>query len=145
MIRSTILVAFLLAHAPLALPSQGGAEIKVFKSASCGCCKGWVEHVRGDGMAVQVQDSSDMEKVKRDLGVPAALVSCHTATVGGYVIEGHVPASSVRKLLQEHPNMKGIAVRGMPQGSPGMNGVKSGPIEVVSFDKDGNIRPFDRW
>ena len=142
-----MLATALITLAGWAVPAQSaGTEIRVFKSPTCGCCAAWAEYARSNGFEVRVEEIADMDKVKRDLGVPADLASCHTATAGGYVIEGHVPASSIRKLLKEHPaNVKGIAVRGMPQGSPGMSGTKSSPIEVVAFEKAGKTRLFDRW
>jgi len=94
--------------------------ITVSKDPSCGCCGGWVEHLRQAGFAVEVRDVSDVNRVKARLGVPSDLAACHTAEVSGYVIEGHVPALALRRFLNEKPNAKGLAVAGMPVGSPGM-------------------------
>ncbi|GAB4359529.1 MAG: DUF411 domain-containing protein [Immundisolibacter sp.] len=103
----------------------GGANaappmVAVYKTARCGCCVGWVEHLQAAGFQTQVHDVADLAAVKEQLGVPRALGSCHTATVGGYVIEGHVPAADIRRLLAQRPPGSGLAVPGMPVGSPGM-------------------------
>ncbi len=121
------------------IASAAAAEVSVWKSPTCGCCEGWVRHMRAAGYAVVVQDVDDVDPIKARLGVPASLQSCHTATVGGYVLEGHVPADSVARLLRERPAAKGLAVPGMPQGAPGMEtGVKD-PYTVVLFGgADGN-------
>ena len=109
--------------------------IAVTKDPNCDCCSGWVEHLRQAGFAVQVRDVPDVNRVKARLGVPSDLAACHTAQVSGYVIEGHVPAPALRRFLNEKPNAKGLAVRGMPVGSPGMEVPGSPPEEynVVLF------------
>ncbi len=106
----------------LGAAGQGPAlpAMTVYKSPSCGCCKFWVEHVQKAGFTVKTIDSNDMGAVKRELGVPNALQSCHTVAVGSYVLEGHVPASDVKRLLAQKPKVRGLAVPGMPIGSPGM-------------------------
>jgi hypothetical protein len=93
----------------------------VWKDAGCGCCNGWVEHMRGAGFHVTAQDSANMAAVKQARGVPEALQSCHTAVIDGYVIEGHVPAADVMRLIAERPQAKGLAVPGMPASAPGMD------------------------
>lgn len=119
-------------------------EVSVWKSPSCGCCEGWVRHMRDAGYAVTVHDLDDVDPVKDRLGVPNALRSCHTAVVDGYVIEGHVPADSVARLLRERPSAKGLAVPGMPQGSPGMEtGVKE-PYAVVLFGSPAGSGIYER-
>lgn len=119
-------------------------EVTVWKSPSCGCCGGWVDHMRAAGFPVTVHDVDDVEPVKTSLGVPARLQSCHTALVGGYALEGHVPADSVLRLLRERPAAVGLAVPGMPQGSPGMEtGVKD-PYDVVLFGGTGGDSVFER-
>lgn len=112
-----------------------GPAIIVTKDPNCGCCSGWVEHVRQAGFAVEVRDTADLARVKARLGVPSDLSACHTAEVSGYVIEGHVPAAAVRRLLNEKPNAKGLAVAGMPVGSPGMEVPDAAPEEydVIVF------------
>ncbi len=102
-------------------PAQPVSDtLVVYKSPSCGCCRLWEDHMRGEGFAVVSRDVTNLQAVKDSLGVPAAASSCHTGVVGGYVVEGHVPASEVRRLLRERPDGRGIAVAGMPIGSPGM-------------------------
>lgn len=110
-------------------------KMTVTKDPSCGCCGAWVEHVRKAGFPVEVIESSGVNRLKSRLGVPQALFSCHTAEIGGYVIEGHVPADAIKRLLAERPQAKGIAVPGMPVGSPGMEveGVEDDTYEVVLF------------
>lgn len=107
----------------------------VSKDPNCGCCSGWVEHIRSAGFTVEVVETSDLNRVKARLGVPLDLASCHTAEVSGYVLEGHVPADAVKRLLAEKPRAKGLAVPGMPIGSPGMEveGAEAEIYEVVLF------------
>jgi hypothetical protein len=94
--------------------------IQVYKTPTCGCCTKWIEHLRADGFTVEATNMSDLAALKAMNGVSTELSSCHTALVEGYVLEGHVPASDVRKLLAERPQIAGLAVPGMPMGSPGM-------------------------
>lgn len=121
--------------------------LSVWKTPTCGCCGKWVEHMRANGFDVSVQDMTNLDPIKKKLGVTPALTSCHTALAGRYVIEGHVPADAVRRLLQEAPaSVAGIAVPGMPVGSPGME-VPSGqrqPYSVIAFDKAGQTTVFER-
>lgn len=116
--------------------------IVVYKSPTCGCCNGWVEHLRQAGFTVDARDVADLMSVKRDAGVPASMSSCHTAIVGGYVVEGHVPAEHVARLLEERPAIAGIAVPGMPIGSPGMEGPNPQPYQVLTFSHDGTRGVF---
>jgi len=118
--------------------------VTVYKNAQCGCCRGWVEHLRKEGFDVTAKDVDDLAAIKSKLGVPASLGSCHTAIVGTYVVEGHVPAADIRKLLAEKPKVAGIAVPGMPMGSPGMEvpGVPADKYDVTAFAKDGKQRVF---
>ena len=106
--------------------------VVVWKDANCGCCEGWVRHMRGVGFGVTVRDVGDMPVIKRARNVPDALQSCHTAVVAGYVIEGHVPASDIKRLIAEQPPAKGLAVPGMPQSAPGMD-QPGEPYKVVMF------------
>jgi len=108
--------------------------VTVYKSPSCGCCSNWVDHMRKNGFTVTVHDVDDVGPMKREVGVPARLESCHTAIVDGYVIEGHVPAADVRRLLAERPRVVGLSVPGMVTGSPGMEGGKALAYDVVAFD-----------
>ncbi len=138
----------LLLAAALFVPSLAAANVvTVYKTATCGCCTAWVEHMRDNGFAATVHDVDRAELIerKRALGVDPGLSACHTATVAGYVIEGHVPAADVRRLLEERPPLAGIAVPGMPQGSPGMDyGQASEAYNVIAFDSEGGFRVFAR-
>jgi hypothetical protein len=117
------------------------AAITVWKSPTCGCCGGWVDYMRGKGYRVSVNLVADPDPIKAKLGVPETLYSCHTAKIGDYLVEGHVPEAAVAKLLAEQPNIKGIALPGMPAGSPGMDGVP-GIYRVVGFEANGRIHRF---
>jgi hypothetical protein len=118
--------------------------LTVFKSPSCGCCSKWVDHVKAAGFAVVVHDEEDMDPIK--LGVPSDLRSCHTAQVDGYLIEGHVPAEDIKRLLAARPKVAGLAVPGMPKSTPGMAtpGAPAEPYTVVSFQKDGATQVYAR-
>jgi len=121
-----------------------GPMVEVFKTPTCGCCQNWVEHLRKSGFNVRTTDLNDLSEIKKSRGVPEQVQSCHTAVVDGYVVEGHVPASDIQRMLTEKPAIAGIAVGGMPTGSPGMDfpGVKAQPYNVMSFDKNGATRVF---
>lgn len=125
------------ARAEEALP-----RIVVHKDPSCGCCAGWVEHIKGAGFPVEVIETAELNRVKARLGVPQALASCHTAEVGGFVVEGHVPAASINRLLAEKPRARGLAVPGMPVGSPGMEveGTAPDTFDVTLFGPQGQRR-----
>ena len=115
----------------------------VYKSPSCGCCKSWVTHMQGAGFTVKVIDMDDLTAVKKNAGVPQKLQSCHTALVGAYVIEGHVPADLVKKMLNQKPQITGLAVPGMVTGSPGMEmGDSKDPYDVMAFDRTGKTSVF---
>lgn len=138
-------VAAVLAGAVHALAAPPAPEITVYKSATCGCCSKWVEHLKANGFKVTAHDVQSLDSVKRNYGVPQRLGSCHTAVIDGYVIEGHVPADSIKRLLAERPKVKGLAVPGMPIGSPGMEqGSQRQPYEVVAFREDGATRVYER-
>ena len=116
--------------------------VTVYKSPTCGCCASWVDHLRANGFPVDVQDVEDLQAVKAEYGIPAPLQSCHTAVVDGYVVEGHVPAADVKRLLDERPDAGGLAVPGMPVGSPGMEqGDTVQPYDVLLLD-DGQTSVF---
>lgn len=113
-------------------------EVTVWKTPSCGCCGAWVDHMRANGFRVTVHEAEDLRPIKQSRGVPDQLQSCHTAEVAGYTIEGHVPAVEVKRLLAEKPKARGLAVPGMPIGSPGMEqGDRKDPYDVVLFKRDG--------
>jgi len=124
--------------------AHASSEITVYKSPYCGCCTAWSEHLRENGFKVTEIKREDMDTVKRDLGVPERLESCHTAMVDGYVIEGHVPAGDIKRLLEEKPKAKGLSVPGMPIGSPGMEqGDQKDRYVTIIFDDD-NMSAFAR-
>ena len=128
----------------LATAGDAPPEILVHRDPSCGCCGAWVEHVRRAGFPVKIVETGDLNAVKQRLGVPANLVSCHTAEVRGYVIEGHVPLAAIQRLLRDKPKAAGLAVPGMPVGSPGMEGGAPETYEVVLFGPQGQ-RTFARY
>lgn len=136
-------VAAGLTAAIAAQPVQA-AEITVYKSPWCGCCGQWIDHMRAQGHRVAIRDMENLEAVKKMSGVPEAMQSCHTAIVAGYVVEGHVPAADVARLLAERPKAKGLAVPGMPGGAPGMESAAAEPYEVMLFQRDGNAQVFSR-
>jgi hypothetical protein len=111
--------------------------VTVHKDPSCGCCSGWVRHLQQAGFTVKTIESVDLDPVKKRLGVPDDLAACHTAQIGGYVIEGHVPAVALKRFLNERPSAIGLAVRGLPVGSPGMEAGSAEPYDVVMFGPAG--------
>jgi hypothetical protein len=126
--------------------SAGQPVVSVFKTPTCGCCSKWVDHMRANGFELKVQDVDDIAAVKEKLGVAPEISSCHTSHVSGYVIEGHVPATTVQRLLKERPKVAGLTVPGMPAGSPGME-VPSGhrePYAILTFDKSGRTAVYER-
>lgn len=128
-----------------AVPSLAALPpVTVYKDPRCGCCAAWVRYLTQAGFAVTAHDVSDLSERKRALGIPAQLNSCHTAQVGSYVVEGHVPAAAIERLLREQPKAIGIAVAGMPVGSPGMEGPNPESYEVKLFDARGE-RVFERY
>lgn len=127
-----------LASKPDPTPVLNAETIELYKSPTCGCCSKWVDHMREAGFEVAVHDVADMASVKRRGQVPEDLYSCHTGFVGDYVLEGHIPARVVREFLDEAPDLAGLAVPGMPIGSPGMEGRNSLPYNVIAFDEEGN-------
>jgi hypothetical protein len=118
--------------------------ITVYKSASCGCCTKWVDYLRASGFAPAVHDEADMDAIKDEMGVPKGVRSCHTALVDRYLVEGHVPADDIRRLLKEHPAVAGLAVPGMPKSTPGMAmpGDAPEPYEVLAFARDGKTTTY---
>ena len=137
-----ILIAFALVAAA---GTAAAATLTVTKSPTCGCCGAWAERMRAAGFVVVTRIAADVTPTARRLGVPDRLRSCHTAEIGGYAIEGHVPAADIKRLLAEKPRAAGIAVPGMPMGSPGMeHGGHAERYETVLFDRAGNIRLFAR-
>ncbi len=129
-----------------ALAGAGPATLTIYKSRTCGCCAKWVDHVKAAGFAAVVHDDEDMDTVKDNLGVPPGVRSCHTAQVEKYLIEGHVPAEDIKRLLTERPKVAGLAVPGMPASSPGMAvpGEPHEPFETVAFQYDGATKVYAR-
>ncbi|EIL98575.1 DUF411 domain-containing protein [Rhodanobacter sp. 115] len=123
-----------------ALAMASSAE--VFRDPSCGCCGAWIHYLQANGYSVVTQEDQPMAAVKARLGVPADATSCHTALIGGYVIEGHVPVEDIQRLLTEHPNARGLAAPGMPMGSPGMEMGTPVRYEVLLIARDGSTRVF---
>jgi hypothetical protein len=126
--------------------NAGGVRMVVYKSPTCGCCTAWVDHARAAGFDVQVVDTANVQPIKDEHGVPGHLGSCHTAIVDGFAIEGHVPPADIVRLLREKPaGVVGIAVPGMPRGSPGMEvpGGARDPYDVIAFSKEGRVSVFE--
>ena len=117
-------------------------EVTVFKTSTCSCCVKWVRHLEANGFTVKMTNMPDVTPMKDQYGVPTNLRSCHTAVVGGYVVEGHVPAEDIIKLLGEDLDVAGLAVGGMPMGSPGMEGARKDAYEVTAFKKNGEQSVF---
>ena len=141
--RRTVLSAALAVAAfallPLVPAHASGEAGDVYKSPWCGCCTAWIDHMREAGFDLRVTDLEDMASIKAPLGVTPGLESCHTAVIGGYVIEGHVPAREIARLLSERPTATGLAAPGMPMGSPGMETQgKSDAYDVILFAPGGN-------
>ena len=124
-----------------ALP-PAAETITVFKSRTCGCCADWVDYLKAEGFATVVHDEEEMDMVKDNLGVPAKVRSCHTGQVGKYLVEGHVPAEDIRRFLAERPEYAGLAVPGMPSGSPGMEGAYKDKFNVVAFTQEGTQKVY---
>lgn len=125
--------------------AASGPDITVYKSPTCGCCTKWIAHLEENGFKVTAKNVADVNPYKAENGLPPALASCHTALVDGYVIEGHVPADDIKRLLAEKPAISGLAVPGMPVGSPGMEqGGQKDAYDVVAFDNNNGMTVFSR-
>ena len=124
--------------------APAGPLVQVYKTPTCGCCANWVKHLQANGFATRVVDMDDLSEIKSKNQVPRSAQSCHTATIDGYVLEGHVPAADVKRLLKDRPAVLGLAVPGMPIGSPGMEvaGVKPQAYNVMSFDRKGQLTVY---
>jgi len=142
--RALVLLLAVFAWTGVSSAQRPQASIEVFKDPSCGCCSKWVDHLRSHGFAVTTTEHANMDELKASRGVPQRVRSCHTAVVGNYVVEGHVPAADVQRLLAQRPAIAGIGVPGMPIGSPGMEvtGMKPQAFDVIAFAKDGSTRVF---
>jgi hypothetical protein len=139
-----VLAAALLATVGAAAAPTAAAppSIVVYKSPSCGCCKAWMDHLSKHGFKVTGKDMDNVQPVKDDVGLPAKLASCHTAIVDGYVVEGHVPAADIQRLLKERPKIVGLSAPGMPPSSPGMDQPGNIPYDVIAFDAKGNTTVY---
>lgn len=132
--------------AKVATAAQPLPKVQVWKTPTCGCCGAWVDHMRASGFEVEVNDVPDTAATRLRLGIPADLGSCHTALVAGYALEGHVPASDVKRLLRTKPKAVGLTVPGMPVGSPGMEmGPRVDPFEVLLVQRNGQTSVFARY
>ena len=141
--RTTLISLTFVCVAALAPMAQVATPITIYKTPTCGCCGKWVEHMRASGFNPTVTDLPNLTSIKQSTGVPGNLQSCHTSVVQGYAIEGHVPADVIRQLLKEKPQVAGIAVPGMPLGSPGMEqGPQKDKYNVVAFGKDGSQKVY---
>jgi hypothetical protein len=141
-----VIAAITLLFTTSAFAETSPPSIEVWKSATCQCCGKWVSHLEANGFAVKTNaaDPSTLKAIKRDASVPERLDACHTGKIDGYVIEGHVPASDIKRLVAEHPDAIGLAVPGMPQGSPGMEQAdgKTQAYDVLLIKKDGTTEIF---
>ncbi|GGA96495.1 hypothetical protein GCM10011496_16930 [Polaromonas eurypsychrophila] len=142
------LASFTAAALAPAVIAKTRPQVEVWKDPNCGCCKEWVDHLQANGFQVKVYDSGNAQARKR-LGIPEQLGSCHTASISGYAIEGHVPAADIHRLLKEKPRAVGLAVPGMPVGSPGMDapiyGGRKDPYDVLLVLKDGSTRTYQSY
>lgn len=138
-LHSLLLIA-VLGSAPVW--AQSSAAVEVFKSPYCGCCGKWVEHLRQNGFQVNTHDVEDVTAARKKMGMPDRLGSCHTAKIGGYVVEGHVPAADIQRLLRDKPKALGLAVPSMPPGSPGMESATPVPYQTLLVRPDGTTQVF---
>ncbi len=145
-LRINVILAFSLFAFSACTPSnsQPRSTVVVYKTPTCGCCKKWVTHLEESGFTVKSTDLADLSDIKAQYGVPQNLRSCHTAVVDGYIVEGHVPADVIDKMLQEKPEIAGISVPGMPIGSPGMEveGRPADRYDIVAFNKAGQTKVY---
>jgi hypothetical protein len=127
-----------------AIAASAADTVVVYKTPTCGCCDDWVDHVKAHGFPVVTHNLDRLDHIRQELGVPAGLISCHTATVRGYTVEGHVPADLIRRMIDEKSSARGLVVPGMPVGSPGMEGPFKQDYDVLIFDARGNTRVYAR-
>ncbi len=141
---AALLVVVALAGGAIMLNQQPAeaADIVVYKSPTRGCCGKWVDHLKANGFSVSVRERGNLQPIKDKLGVPRRMRSCHTAEVGGYAIEGHVPADVISRLLKERPPIKGLAAPGMPMGSPGMEGPRRDAYNILAFRESGRTMVY---
>jgi len=125
--------------------SLSGEVVTVYRTPNCGCCGEYIRYLRDQGVAVHVIERDDLTPLKRQWGVPESMWSCHTSRLGPYVIEGHVPLEAIARLWTERPNARGITLPGMPPGSPGMGGHRTGPLTIYLLTADGQAHPWMEW
>ena len=130
-------IATLLLTGGVAASAEEALKATLYKNPQCGCCEGYADYLRENGFEVEVKPTNDLTRISREAGVPENFQGCHTTFIDGYVVDGPVPVNAVRKLLSERPEIAGIALPGMPLGSPGMGGEKTGPFEIYAVTKDG--------
>jgi hypothetical protein len=138
------LAALLGALALMVTQQSVAADVVVYKSPTCGCCGKWIDHMEQAGFVVDVKNRGNLGPIKAEYGVPRHLQSCHTAEVGGYLVEGHVPPDLIQRMLDEKPDIRGLAVPGMPMGSPGMEGPYKDEYDVLAIGKDGRTKVYAR-
>jgi hypothetical protein len=131
-----LLITLVLTLAPLAAPAQDKPAMTMYRVPFCGCCDGHAEHLRAHGYKVAVVETRNMTAIKKKFGVPQEFEGCHTIEVGGFVVEGHVPANGIDRLLKERPAIRGISLPGMPEGSPGMTGDKKEPFVIYELSNE---------
>ena len=131
--------------APVLASAAPAPLVEVYKSKDCGCCEGWVEHLKANGFSVKVQNVDNPSDYREKFGIPKELGSCHTGLIQGYALEGHVPASEIKRLLAERPKAKGLAVPSMPLGSPGMEGSRRDPYDVLLVQADGRHAVYKHY
>lgn len=145
--RRTLLQAMLITTLPNSVLARAAAApvVDVYKTAGCGCCEGWIEHLKTNGFAVKAQDVGDPGAYRQKFGIPNDLGSCHTGFVQGYAVEGHVPAADIKRMLAEKPKARGLAVPSMPLGSPGMEGTRKDPYDVFLVKADGSSSVYRHY
>lgn len=130
-------IATLLLTGGVAASAEEALKATLYKNPQCGCCEGYADYLRENGFEVEVKPTNDLTQISRKAGVPENFQGCHTSFIDGYVVDGHVPVNTVRKLLSERPDIAGVTLPGMPLGSPGMGGEKTGRFEIYAVTKDG--------
>jgi hypothetical protein len=146
MIRRILSKTFLVSALAVPLLASAAAPvIEVYKSATCGCCTEWVKHLKANGFTVKAQNVANPSDYREKAGIPDELGSCHTGMVQGYALEGHVPASEIKRLLAEKPKAKGLAVPAMPMGSPGMEGHRKDPYDVLLVHANGRTSTYKHY
>lgn len=136
-LKAAVLTALLIGSG--AASADKSKDVTLYKSPQCGCCEGYADYLRQNGFTVTVKPTHDLAAMSRKAGIPDEFQGCHLSMVDGYVVSGHVPVNTVRKLLTERPDIKGVTLPGMPLGSPGMNGAKEAPFEMLAITRSGTV------